>query len=501
MHVLDSNEQPLAGLSEELKRAMGLCGIPGMSVAVQYKGKLIYVEGFGKRNEEDPFTSETLTSIGSLTKAFTATAIGELVAEGKMDWNQTPVSKYLPEFQLKDAALTAQLTVIDLLSHRSGLRSLDLAWFRSKEPRRELIKRLKYVDIEPKLGSDCIYNNIMYAVAGEAAANVAGSSYEDLVRTKVLKPLGMTHSGFSAMEMGTHANYAMPYDAASLEDAQAGRFILGELDEIYMADAPAGDLYSNAFDLLRWGTTIMQGGKLDGKQILNEQSVQETLIGHTLKVKTKRSPDFAPVEAYGLGWMLDSYKGHVVYSHSGGNPGYTSQLTMIPNADLVIATLTNASMTSLPTEMQYLIADRVLGLEKTQDWVELAAEKSKGWYVMKATMSKINFQRRLDNPPTHPLCAYVGDYSDPVFGKVSVRLEHAKEAEEDALYFKMRTFDSKLDHHHFDTFSTMLKDFGWEVGAAITFRTGRDGDVVGLELEAGFDVVDFRRDETRKHEE
>lgn len=156
----------------------------------------------------------------------------------------------------------------------------------------------------------------MYAVAGEAAANVAGISYEDLVRTKVLKPLGMTHSGFSALEMGTHANYAMPYDAASLEDAQAGRFILGELDNIYMADAPAGDIYSNAFDLLRWGTTIMQGGKLDGKQILNEQSVQETLIGHTLKVKTKRSPYFAPVEAYGLGWMLDSYKGHVVHSHS-----------------------------------------------------------------------------------------------------------------------------------------------------------------------------------------
>ncbi|KAG0214376.1 hypothetical protein BGX28_002193 [Mortierella sp. GBA30] len=501
MHLPDSNQQPLDGLSEELEKAMGPCGVPGMSVAIQYKGKLIYVQGFGKRDEKDPFTAETLTSIGSVTKAFTATAIGELIAEGKMDWNKTPVSKYLPEFELKDPALTARLTLIDLLSHRTGLRGLDLAWFRSKEPRRELIKRLKYVDIGSKLGSDCIYNNIMYAVAGEAAANVAGISYEKLVETKILKPLGLTHSGFSAKKMGTQANYAMPYDAASFEDAQMGRFDIGQLDDIYMADAPAGDIYSNVFDLVRWGSVIMHGGKLDGKQILNQQSIQETLSGHTFRVKTKRTPEFAPVEAYGLGWMLDSYKGQVVYSHSGGNPGYISHLTIFPDADLVIASLTNANMTSLPSEIPYLIADRVLSLAKTQDWVGVAIEKTRGWYAMKATMSKINFQRRMGDPPKHQLRAYVGEYSDHVFGNVSIRLEHDKETGTDVLYFKMRTFDSKLDHHHFDTFSTLLKDFGYELGASITFRTGRDGDVVGFEFEAGFDNVEFRREEMHRHEE
>ncbi|KAI8603714.1 beta-lactamase/transpeptidase-like protein [Dissophora ornata] len=500
MHLPDSNQPLLAGLSEELEKAMALCGIPGMSVAIQHQGKLIYAEGFGKRNEKDPFTPETLTSIASVTKAFTATAIGELVAEGKMDWDKTPVSKYLPEFELKDPALTAQLTLIDLLSHRTGLRSLDLAWFRSKEPRRELIKHLKHVDIKPKLGSNCMYNNIMYAVAGEAAANVAGISYEELVETKVLKPLGMTHSGFSAMKMGTHANYAMPYDAASFEDAQNGRFEIGYLDDIYMADAPAGDIYSNVFDLVRWGSAVMHGGELDGKQILNQESVQETLSGHTFRVKTKRAPEFAPVEAYGLGWMLDSYKGHVVYSHSGGNPGYISHLTMFPDADLVIACLSNANMTSLPGEIPYLIADRVLGLPKTQDWVEVAIEKTRGWYAMKATMSKTNFLKRKDDPPKHQLCAYVGQYSDSVFGSVSIRQEREKGGEE-VLYFKMRTFDSKLDHHHFDTFSTLLKDFGFQLGASITFRTGRDGDVEGFEFEAGADVVEFKREETRKHEE
>ncbi|KAF9585479.1 hypothetical protein BGW38_002195 [Lunasporangiospora selenospora] len=306
----------LGNLTEILKKALTRVGVPGMSVAIYHKGEIVYAEGFGKRNAKgDPFTPETLMPIASVTKAFTATAIGEMVAEGKLDWDTTSVSKYLPEFELKDPLLTSQLTFADLLSHRTGLPSIDMIWFRATESRRDLIKRLRYLDVSSKLKATNLYNNGMYAVAGEAASNVAGVPYEELVTTKVLKPLGLHNSGFSPKEMRKNPNHAMPFRAQSWEEAQRGEFVEGYLDEIYMADAPAGDMYSNVLDLLRWGRTIMNYGMIDGKQVLNKKSIEETLTPHSIFGGQTRDPEFAPALLYGLGWMLDSYKGQVLYRH------------------------------------------------------------------------------------------------------------------------------------------------------------------------------------------
>ncbi|KAF9990704.1 hypothetical protein BGZ75_000090 [Mortierella antarctica] len=508
MQLHESEQPTLAGLSKVLEDARVRCGIPGMSVAVLYKGELIYDAGFGKRNESEPFTPQTLTSIASVTKAFTATAIGELVAEGKMDWDTTPVSQYLPGFELKDQTLTSQLTLADLLSHRSGLPNVDLAWFRNTESTRDLIKRLKHVDISPKLGSKCLYNNVMYAVAGEAGANVAGIPYEELVKTKVLKPLGMTRSGFSAMEMKTHADHAMPYLADSLKDAQDGRFTLGYLDDIYMADAAAGDIYSNVLDLVRWGSAVMHGGEIDGKQVLNKENIQETLTAHTFRKTTRRAPDFAPALAYGLGWMIDSYKGRTVYYHGGSNPGFISNVAMFPDDDLVVAHLTNIDATKLPANVPYLIADRLLCLPKTQDWVEVSIKETQEFYDLLKAASKIDLPEQRNGPPTHPLHEYVGEYSNPVYGKVSVRLENEKNIRGggggeggEALYFKMRTLDSRMNHYHFDTFTAALKDFALQLGAVMTFQIGESGQVEGLRFMVQSDIVEFKREQARRIEE
>ncbi|KAF9290643.1 hypothetical protein BGZ68_006497 [Mortierella alpina] len=497
MQLRQPEELPLADLTEVLENARVRCGIPGMSIAIQHKGELVYVAGFGKRNESEPFTPKTLTSIASLTKAFTATAIGELVAEGKMDWDTTPVSHYLPEFELKDQNLTSQLTIADLLSHRSGLPDIDLAWFRTTESRRNLIKRLKHVDIPAKLGSTCLYNNVMYAVAGEAAANVAGIPYEELVTTKVLKPLGMTRSGLSVTEMKTHADHAMPYLANSLKDAQEGRFVLGYLDDIYMADAAAGDIYSNVLDLVRWGSAVMNGGELEGRQVLNKENIQETLTPHTLMKTTRRSPDFAPVMAYGLGWGITSYKGHTVHQHSGGNPGFVSNVAMFPEDDLIIAHLSNIDTTKLLALVPYLIADRLLSLPKTLDWVEVALQETSEFYDMKKSASEINLPEQRNVPPTHPLHEYIGEYSDPVYGKVVVRLESDKDiGGEETLHFKMRTLDSKMTHYHFDTFTVALKDFAVQLGAVITFHTGETGQVESLRFSDSNTIVKFKREQS-----
>ncbi|KAF9326308.1 hypothetical protein BGZ91_001997, partial [Linnemannia elongata] len=290
----------IENLPAVLEKARIEGGIPGMAVAIMHKGHIVFAQGFGKRNRKDPFTTETVSHIASMTKAFTATAVGELVAEGKVDWDITPVSQYLPEFQLKDPVLTSQLTFADLLSHRT--------------PRRELIKQLRYLDMPSKLPHEVNYNNVMYGVAGEAAANVAGMSYSELMRTKIFDPLGLKDAGLSHPEMAKRPNYAMPYRAASFEDAKNGIYEEGYIDPIPMPDAPAGDVYMNVLDLVKWGRVILKEGELDGKQVLDKASVQETLKSQNILAKT-RQPGFAPTTGYGLGWMLDSYKGHAIMHH------------------------------------------------------------------------------------------------------------------------------------------------------------------------------------------
>lgn len=191
-----------------------------------------------------------------------------------------------------------------------------MAWFRSKEATRTHIKQLRHLDLpSSKLSPTINYNNIIYAVAGEAAANVAGMSYRELIRVKLFEPLGFKNAGLSQLEMAKQPDFAMPYDAATFEDAKNGIHEEGYIDEIPMADAPAGDIYMNVVDLAKWGRVILKEGELDGKQVLNKESIQETLKPHNIVYLPQRRHDFGPTMGYGLGWMLDSYKGRTIIQH------------------------------------------------------------------------------------------------------------------------------------------------------------------------------------------
>ncbi|GJJ71366.1 hypothetical protein EMPS_03716 [Entomortierella parvispora] len=200
-------ESVLQELSKSIEQSRKECGIPGMAVAILFKGQLVFAEGFGIRNEQkESFTPQTLSPIGSLTKAFTATMIGELVAEGKMDWNKTPINKYLPEFELQDPAWTRELTISDLLSHQTGLPATSFLFRRNQHNRRETIKAFQDLVLpasRPHV-SRYQYGNSMFVVAGEAAVAASGIDsieVEDLIRLKVLEPLKLHNTGFSAMEM------------------------------------------------------------------------------------------------------------------------------------------------------------------------------------------------------------------------------------------------------------------------------------------------------------
>ncbi|KAF9137199.1 hypothetical protein BG015_002805 [Linnemannia schmuckeri] len=477
----DDKRKFLDNLPAILEKARADDGIPGMSVAILHKGELVFAQGFGKRNQSDPFTKETVSHIASVSKAFTATAVGELVAEGKVDWDKTPVSHYLPEFQLKDPVLTSQLTFVDMLSHRTPVPPADMAWFRNELPPRVLISQLKHLDMPSKMSPIVNYNNLVYAVAGEAAAKVAGMTYAELIQTKILDPLGLKDAGLSLPEMKRRPNYAMPYNAASYEEAKEGIFEEGYMDEVPMADAPAGDIYMNVLDLVKWGDVIMKEGELNGKQVLNKQSVQETLKTHNCASLSQRRRDFAPTLGYGLGWMLDTYKGHTYIQHGGGNPGYRSDLAFYPDDDLVVACLTNINITDLPSKLSFYIADGLLGLHKTDDWInEIVPKRTQQTYEMFAMMGDGSLPDRIENKPyTHELVDYVGDYTHPVYGKIVITLQNGGGK---ALHMKLRTLESQLEHYHFESFKGRVHDFAVKGNVFLTFVTGAKGVVQAAEV-------------------
>ncbi|KAF9937860.1 hypothetical protein BGZ70_006617, partial [Mortierella alpina] len=177
----------------------------------------------------------------------------------------------------------------------------DLAFYKSFEPRIELLKRLRHIDMQSKLKSTMNYSNAQYAAAGEAAARIAGMSYEDVVREKIFKPLGLNNTGFSPVEMRNRtSNHAIPFSALTLEDAQQGNFKPRELEEMHAPGAPAGAIYSNVFDMVKYGRAIMKEGELNGKQVLNKTSVQELLTAHSIVGGPTTGPESVSALTYGL---------------------------------------------------------------------------------------------------------------------------------------------------------------------------------------------------------
>ncbi|KAF9431476.1 hypothetical protein BGZ76_000253 [Entomortierella beljakovae] len=329
------------------------------------------------------------------------------------------------------------------------------------------------------------YNNVMYAVGGIAAANAADMQYEDLVREKIFKPLGLKSAGFTTEEMTKFKNYASPYNAATYEDAIEGRFNRLPLTNVADAIAPSGNIHSNVLDLVRWGQTIMKNGELDGKQVMNKDNVIETLTGQSILTKSQSGfpPEFPPTSAYGLGWVLESYKGNNNYWHNGAIDGYRSNLIMFPDSELVVGILTNAGDSTLQMGIPYYIADEILGLPKTRDWIGNAINDTKTNYELAAEAIKNAYPPQIKNAPaSHKLSDFAGVYTDPLYGDLSITLGKNSKGKEE-LTLKLRVYESKLSHYHYDSFKTVIKYSATIFPELVSFVTDQDGKHVDLHMQ------------------
>lgn len=320
----------LAAIEKAIEEKRKELHIPGLSLVIVKDDHVVYAHGFGLKDVERslPVTADTLFAIGSSSKAFTAMAAAMSADDGKLSLTDSP-KKILPYFKLRDPEADARITIIDLLSHRSGLDRTDLSMISGQLSREELIKVAGLAKPSAKLGEKFLYQNVMFAAAGEIVARAQGTTWDAFVKERIFKPLGMRDSNTTVAETLKSKDYALgyTYNEATKETKNVPMREIG-------AAAPAGAINSSARDMAQWLRLMLADGVFEGKRLVSEKNFKELVEPHN-KITEKIS--------YGLGWFLREWNGHKVVEHGGNIDGFNATVALMPDQKLGFALLTNIS--------------------------------------------------------------------------------------------------------------------------------------------------------------
>ena len=458
----------LAGFDEFVQSAMKSWGVPGLGIALVKDGKLVLAKGYGLRNIQAnlPVTADTIFAIGSSTKAFTTMAMGILVEEGKLAWDE-PVSKYLPKFALKDEVAGERMTPRDLVTHRSGLPRHDLVWYNAKLSRADLVARLPFIEPNEDFREKFQYQNLMFLTAGHLTAEVAAMPWEDVLRTRILNPLGMKNSNFAVSESQKGRDYATPY---TLKDKTALDIPFRVIDTM----GPAGSINSSVNEMAKWVQLHTSGGMINGKQIVAPRQIQDM---HRPQMVIQTFPglfDDPEIQqpSYGLGWFIESYRGRKRVHHGGNIDGFSAMVSLLPDEGIGVVVLSNLHGTPLPGIVARHASDRLLGLEPI-DWNGRSLKRrdvseKAGQSARKAAGD----ERKTGTKPAHTLDEYAGEYVHPAYGSVTVMRGG------EGLTARFHDLPMRLNHWHYETFRADVEDKSLaEMKLFFQFYTDGQGEV------------------------
>lgn len=464
----------LAGFDQYVTKAMQDWKVPGLAIAVVKNDSIVLMKGYGTRTmgTAQPVDEHTLFAIGSSSKAFTSTLVAMMVDQGKMHWDDAATT-YLPGFQMYDPYVTRELTIRDLLTHRSGLARGDLMWYATDYNRDEVLRRVRFLKPSWSMRARFGYQNIMYLAAGQAAAHAAGTSWDKLVRERIFTPLGMTETNTSVRDLAGKSNVATPH-----MDVNDTLMVVPwhNIDNI----GPAGSINSNVSDMIKWVRFQLAQGSVNGKSLVSAGALGET---HTAQMTIPVSADarqanpYTHLEEYGMGWFLQDYRGRELDQHGGNIDGMSAMVALMPEEKLGLVILTNANGSPVPTIAMYRVIDALLN-EPARDWnATFLKQFEKVRAQAKEAEQKQLAQRAVGTKPSLSLDKYVGVYSDSMYGDANVRLANG------VLKMSYGTaFDGELEHWHYDTFRAK-----WDNHALgrvlVTFALGADGKVTSLEFE------------------
>ena len=489
-------QQSPPGLDAYIQRVMQTFTVPGLSVAIVKDGKVMLAKGYGVRRKGDraPADARTRFGIASNTKLFTATALALLVEEGKIEWDK-PVVDYLPAFAMSDPYVTRELTVRDLLVHRSGLGlgAGDLLWWPpSTYNRKEIARRIRYIPLVTSFRSAYAYDNVLYLVAGEVIEAVSGKSWEEFVRSRILSKVGMTetdvrHSGATAdgNVAGTHAEVndtVRPVAPFASDNTN-----------------PAGGIMSGATDMAKWMIVQLDSGRVsDGSRLFTPASTRQlwrevtpTPIGNVPPGMPALSHLQAKMSGYALGLNVRDYRGRILLQHTGGLPGYLSKVAMIPELRLGVAVLTNQESGAAFESIVYHVLDHYLNVKPPDYPASFKALNDRNRAKLREAERKASAGRDSLSGPSLSLAKYAGTYRDPWYGDVVI----AQEGRGLAIRFKHTpSLVGDLVHWQHDTFLARWRDRELRADAYATFSLNPDGSVEQLRMVPASDAVDFSFD-------
>jgi CubicO group peptidase (beta-lactamase class C family) len=476
----------LEGFDKYMAQVLVDWNVPGIGVGIVVKDKLVFAKGYGYRDygQKLPFTPTTTQPIASNTKLFTAIAAGMLVDAGKLDWD-TPIRDYVPSIKFYNDDLDRTITIRDMLSHRTGVTRHDLIWYKSDFTQKELFNRLRYLEPSQPPRTVFLYNNMMYAGSGYSIELLAGKTWENFVRDRILTPLGMTSTTFTIDDMTKTAEPGVPYTE---------RRDTNELYKIpYYSDAigvaPAGAINSNIVDMSKWLIALMNDGMLDGKSVLPKSAIKQTLAPSIALPNTAldvRGWGELLNSAYGMGRWTASYRGHLIAYHGGDLPGFHSQVSTMPSDALgVIVLVIGNHAAPLYNIVTYNVYERLLGLSLTP-WSERQNSiRLKNKEVGKLARTKAGAGRIDGTRPSHKLDDYVGEFAHPAYGVLTI----GKNGE--ALTFDFHKIRLPLTHFHYDRFDTPddEQDGKWSVN----FVANPQGEIDRAEMSLDEAAVSFTR--------
>ena len=476
--------EPYPGFDAYVNAALKTWKVPGVAIAIVRNDSLIYAKGYGVRElgKPTPVTERTLFAIGSSSKAFTAATAAMLVDDGKIRWDD-PATKYLAGFQLYDPYATRELTIRDLLSHRSGLARGDLMWYGSEFDRDEILRRVRFLQPTWSFRSQFGYQNIMYLAAGQVVGRVANTTWDDFVTRRIFGPLGMQSSNTTVRALANAPDVATPH--AEIDDTV--RVIpWRNIDNI----APAGSINSHVVDMAQWVRLQLGKGKFAGKQLISSAQVEEMHSPHTIvrrdAVWRMLYPETNFFE-YVLGWFLQDFRGKKVVQHGGNIDGMSALVAMIPGDNFGMVILTNMNGSALPSVLMHRTFDLHLKVPP-RDW---SAEIRKSFEALqqrgKEAEKKMEAERVANTKPSLPLRDYAGVYVDSMYGETTVRERDGK------LHItRSPAFQGEMEHWHFDTFRSK-----WSSGLLgktfVSFRLGPSGKTEELAMDLGGAPVTFKR--------
>lgn len=501
VHAQDAPPPQLAGLDSRVEAVRETFKVPGIAVAVVKDGEVVFAGGWGQREVGKPeaVDRDTLFSIASITKAFTAASLSILADEGKLDMDDR-VIEHLPWFRMDDAYVTREMRIRDLLVHRSGLGlgAGDLLfWPPSDYDTREVVERLANVPITGGFRDRYAYDNVLYAVAQLVIEQASGQPYADFVRERLFVPVGMADTRIDS-------NALRPTDTnVATGHARAG--FTGDPEPVphmsWSNNTAAGGIYSSVNDMAKWMLVQLDGGVLEGegedaKRLFSAKRHEAMWSLVTpIPIRTPSVPELAATKpnfsGYGEAWSLSDYRGRRLVWHTGGWPGMVSRLTLVPELDLGVVVLTNQEAGAAFNAVTMHVLDAYMDAPAT-DWVAAyAAAVGSGGDRAQADWEKHLAARDAKSKPSLPLAGYAATYRDRWYGDVIV-VEGRKGLE--MRFSRTPQLVGDLEHWQHDSFIVRWRDRTLNADAFVDFSLDHDGKVREARMEAVSPLTDFSFD-------